>query len=93
MGEENRELSLRQEHAIGMTTAHALGVQESSVLRVSMGDFELNLKCSWLTEEVETDAVVSIRVKGWGEEKGTWTEHKNIDMCGQALRLVVNPLV
>merc|ERR1712100_707396 len=83
MGEENRDLSLYQEHAIGMTTAHALGVQESSVLQVSMGGVELDLKGSWLTEEVETDAVVSIRVKGWGGEKGTWTEHKNIDMCGQ----------
>merc|ERR1711959_526980 len=83
MGEENRDLSLYQEHAIGMTTAHALGVQESSVLLVSMGGFELDLKGSWLTEEVEMDAVVSIRVKGWGEVKGTWTEHKNIDMCNQ----------
>ena len=93
MGEENRELSLRQEHAIGMATARALGVQESSVKLVSMGGFELDLKGSWLTEEVEMDAVISIKVKGWGEVKGTWTEHKNIDMCGQALRLVDKPLV
>ena len=41
----------------------------------------------------EMDAVVSMKAKGWGELKGTWTEHKNIDMCEQALRLVVNPLV
>jgi len=80
---EERDLTLDQHDVIGSAVATALSIPLRCIEHVTMGGIDLCLSDTWLEQEVETDAEVSIRVKYWKGTWRSWQRHHNLDTCGE----------
>jgi len=78
--EEEQTVIVEEEGNVGATVALALGTNTRRIQAVRLGGLEVDLSKSWLSQEIETDAVISVTLERWA---GTWERYDNIDMCGQ----------